>query len=450
MSYIRYPPTADQKPSLLHLPQEISAEILSYLPRQDLISTCLVSRHMLIVSQPLLYRAPDLEDNDREIQPSIELLLQTLLSPGGDTLASYVRSLSMCCDQWNVCHMEYVTAGKRKHPRDIPGLAAAGMRLGIHDHLDIRDAQMAILLDILPHLNVLNINLESWTEAPFSEFIKSHNLIESTDALPPGLRQLRELHCGNTRSNSGVDPETLLTFLSLPCIRKVDVGITKLSSLDFDAGDAAAGTSTVTDLRLQQADRCKDPGSLHSPLFLTCILKIPVALTHFALIFTKRPGEMHIRDALQHLQGTLQSLDLRIPDLTPPLGSFQGWASLTSLTCSLVVLLGSESQPNPPCLADMLPPSLRELQIIRHAHRTSATGPDRDWSLEAEVDQEMGLVRRKEAEVPLLQRLAVVQRREVTRGTTGTRLQRRVQHRLRVACGVAGVDFCSAQWDNGW
>lgn len=450
MSYFPYLPTPGQKPFLLHLPQEISAEILSYLPRQDLISTCLVSRYMLIVSQPLLYGAPDLKDNDKEIQPSIELLLQTLLSPGGDTLASYVHSLSMCWDQWNQCHIEDVTAGKRKHPRDIPGLAAAGMRLGIYDHLDIRDAQMAVLLDILPQLNILNIDLKSWTDAPFSEFIKPHNVSVSTDALPPGLRQLREFHCGCTRSHSGVDPEILLTFLSLPCIRKVDVAITKLSRLDFDAGAAAAGTSTVTDLRLQQADRCKDRASLHSPLFLTCILKIPVALTHLALTFIKPPGEMHIRDALQHLQGTLQSLDLRIPDLTPPLGSFQGWASLTSLTCSLVVLLGSESQPNPPCLVDMLPSSLRELQILRHAHWTFANGPERDWSLEAEVDQEMDVVRRKKAVVPLLQKMAVVLRREVRKGTTGPRRERLVQHRLRVACAAAGVNFCGAHWDNGW
>lgn len=395
---------------------------------------------MLIISQPLLYRALALYDSESDIHSSLHLLGQTLFYEDSHTLASYVCSLSMCWNHWDHRSINDVSGANRKYPwGSIPVLGPQEMHGGTHAYCHLPDGDLAILLDMLPRLQVLIVDMQCWVDAPFSELIKPHNVTLPTDSLPPGLRQLRELHC------PCVHPDTLMTVLSLPCMRKINVSIIKLSALDFDTAKAAAGTSAVADLRLQQANRCADQDSLHSPLFLTYILNIPIALTHFALYFNEPPGEMHIRDALQALRGTLQSLDLRIPQLTPPLGSLRGWRSLTFLKCSLVVLLGSESQHYPPRLADMLPRSLRQLHIVLHQHRHVADEREPDWSGAAEVDQEIELVRRKEAVVPLLQTLAVVPRYLVGRPVHG-RMYRAMlaQRRLNVACKAVGVQLCAA------
>lgn len=85
-----------------------------------------------------------------------------------------------------------------------------------------------------------------------------------------------------------------------------------------------------------------------------------------------------------------------------------------------MLLLGRGLRADTPSLADVLPAGLRELEILR----------DRYWTVAEEVDQVVELLARKEAMVPVLEKLGMQM-------TTGRVM--RSQDTLRGACVGAAV-----------
>lgn len=174
--------------------------------------------------------------------------------------------------------------------------------------------------------------------------VGSQNVTLPTDAVPRELQQLCPFYCSNLSSDSGVDLETPLKVLSLPCIQSLNGEIIELSSGHFESAQAAARSSMVTDPLLKYADPWGNQNYLHAPFFITSIFMVPAALTHFAHFFNQSPGDIHLSGELQPLRGTLNPVEIRIPHLTPPVGSYREGKSLAPLKSSLGVQLGSESQ----------------------------------------------------------------------------------------------------------
>lgn len=408
---------------LEQLPLEVAADILSYLPLEDLVKISTLSHHMHTISQPLVYKAPILTCSEGETTPSpLQIFLRTLLSPGGETLATYIRSLHMKWQTWtrrdddddgnDNGNGDGDPEPTRESPNDLALLFAAATPLGLHQYLEVQEAQLVLLLHLLPRLHILHFTPVYGSDALFSEFMGDHL---PTDALPLGLRQLREFHCFSHNTDGGVSPETLLTILGLPCIQKIHVHIIDGSTIDIDTAEVAAATSTVTNLIFVEADQ--------SQRSLECILKIPAALTHFGYSTKRQHPGFHMENALQPLRHSLQHLHLGFAGVALSIGSLRNWPALRTVRCSLTALLGKGLQNNLPRLADMLPVGLRELEILR----------DRHWSVAAEVNQEVDLLREKQSVVPGLVTLAVV--------ISPSYMIRDAQHQdtLRRACQAAAV-----------
>lgn len=401
---------------LKHLPHEILLEIFSLLCCIDLASTSRVSRRLRIVSEPLLYRAPSLYISDEEQLPqNFYMFLRTLLTPGREVLATHVRSLTL---EW-----EYLEGTPEP---EITLFAAAASRLGIAQPIVSGGGQAVLLLHLLPHLQVLEVDPPETLDA-FSTFMEAQHEVQHTQMLPLGLQSLREYFCCWT---GGVSPRTLLALLKLPCIRTIIVQFS--DEVDFLSAMADPDiTSTVTNFRLLN--------SVVSSSSLAYILKIPRALEQF--VFCVRGFDLlSFGDALEPLRNTLQSLTLdfqcvcsmnyKIADeiSTYPIGSLREWPVLYTVRCSMVALLGMGPQGDSPRLLEhVLPVGIRELEILSDQH----------WLPEEVVDQVVLLLERKEVVVAKLQKVVVL--------TDWKRNPER--QKLRDACeavNVELVDGCSS------
>lgn len=415
-------------PVLEQFPHEITAEILSYLPQSDLISTCSLSRYMRAISQPVLYRAPILAYNEAEPPTPLQKLLRTLLSPGGETLAIYVHSFSIVYDgdDDNLDDDD----DEPDTPDDSPGLTpdalstlamlvAAATPLGLQQYLKYQDGQLLLLLHLLPRLKILHFIPLHECGQSFFDFIDADMVALPADTLPHGLRQLREFWCP-AGGDAGISPSNLLTVLSLPCIRKIHTQVVKASSICFETAKLAVATSTVTNLLFTEAD--------NSQRSLECILKIPIALTHFAYSTGFSYPTFHMGVALQPLRASLKHLHLEFKDVPLEVGSLRDWPALQTIRCSLTVLLGKGPQKDSPRLSDVLPVGLRELAILR----------DRYWPVAVEVGMEVELLGQKAISVPALLTLGV----DISQANLARDV--RYQSTLRgvcVATGVALVDI---------
>lgn len=401
------------------LPFEISTEILSYLPRTALANVSRLSHQMHAVSQPFLYKSLSLTCSDRPGPSSLHIFLQMLLSPDGDMIATYVRSLHVQLD-----HEETKLTPERAY--DLVDFNADVASVGLTHSPASHTGQLLLLLHPLRDLHVLNVSSLDDSTDLFSQVIDAPISTLATGPHPLILQYLREFRC----SNGSVSPNALLAILQLPCIRKVDVHLTEKPGAPLPTIQASAGSSPVTSLRITSS-------KMTQPL-LQCILTATATLTEFS--FSARyPYHVfaisRFGHALQSLKATLQHLDVDLSGVVQMMashehgrlfrfGSFCDWPALQIMRCELSTLLGGVVLRNGRRLVDVLPPGLRELDIQGN----------RFWSVEQEVDLLVEFLQEDTVVVEMV-KLAV------GHGRTGLRSM----NKLLVACEAAGVELV----DNG-
>lgn len=398
--------------ALTTLPFETLVEILSNLSCLDLCSMTRVSRRFQLISEQLLYKSPCLRrtNGPRSTGSSLGILLRTVLTPGRETLASHVRCLHLMSSEVGADHSSHFSNDT------ITRIALIASKFGIHGPLKSKAAQLMVLLDLLPRLQVLQLTplriLCSFT------WILDSNI--ATDTLPSGLQSLCEFRSYPAQLSHVVSPQTLVSYMKLPNIRRITV-----SSLnryqDSAILDSAVATSGVTHLRFPSASM---PVSVLSPVLL-----VPIALTHFSYsgIADRNFTLPSFMAALAPLRVSLQSLHLHFSkveefQLPYPEGSLRDWPMLQTLSCPLLPLLGKGKLNGSPRLMDVLPVSLREFEVLQDSY----------WRVAEAVEQIVEMLEQKELVVPRLAGLAVVL------GRYGS--DQRV-NRLEVACKTAGVSF---------
>lgn len=403
------------------LPYETLVETLSLLSCADLLSATRVSCRLHHISQPLLYKAPCLTKTPSSgaARPSLEIFLRTLLTPGRESLASHVRSLSL---QWD----GIVAEPASQYPTDsIAVITAMASKLNIRNPLKSQGAQLMLLLDLLPRLHVLRLSPPN-SRSSFTRLLEASM---AAGMLPRGLQSLREIHCPRADTGNEISPVRLLKFFKLPCIRSIDVPSVDRYNLSVPTMEAAAATSPVTHLRLSHATS--------SLWVLGYVLGVPIALTHFSysavsdgcfnlpcFMATLAP----LRPSLQYLHLDFGDVGFTSSDeeeefqLPYDEGSLREWPVLRTLSCSLMPLLGKEEREGSPRLANVLPPSLRELEVLQDCH----------WEIWQGANQVVEMLAQKESAVPHLEKLAMVM------GWGGSQ---RVVYELTAACEVAGVSF---------
>lgn len=371
-------------PVLNNLPVEISTEILSNLTNGDLARVCHVSRQMRDVSQRVLYTAPSLTATCDA--PSIQILLRTLLSPGGDALAKHVRSLSV---RW-----EKVDSDATQFPADMALFAAAAARFQIPHSVLSPGTQVVLLLHLLPHLQVLALG------SPYACKIVP-TFLQTTHT--PFLHQLREFRQHPSPNAAFIRIATIHALLRLPRLRTIDVRTwyEPINASPTSAEAATApGTSPITSLRLWLS--CLPPATLQE------ILILPSALTHFSFSPEEWAGEFDISlCSLAPLRATLTHLDVdlsgiarnRSPGDFPnrTIGNFRDWPVLHTVRCSLMGLLGQGRRAVPVRLAEVLPIGLKDLELLQDVY----------WVGRDAIAQVVGMLEEKEAMLPLLERLVI-------------------------------------------
>lgn len=362
------------------IPPEILAQIFSYLQFPDTASVSRVSRAWHTWSQEQLYADLCL----RPCSKFPSLLLRTLLTPGLERLATYVRTLSL---DWGTMDVEPLAES------DLAVLTTAAVRLGIRQPARSPEEHVFLLFHLFSRLDVLKLKLPDEV-ATMEEFLSATH---ETSDLPLALQRIRHFSCTWPSREKGVTAEILLTMFRLPRIRTLEVFL--LTEIRAEALAGHHRTSGVTGLEI--------PYSTIRVETLGRILHIPRALTHLAfmgVLGTDR-GLHGLQNALETVRMTLQQLELYFEDnrwglqlLSVPFLGLRAWPALRKLKCQLVVLLSS-SRNTGYHLDAVLPPSLRELFLLADGNS------DAD-----EVVLELGLlVERKGQAVPVLERIGAEQ-----------------------------------------
>lgn len=399
------------------LPNEILLDIFSRLHHRDLARASRVSRRLCQISQPLLYRDPFLLKSSPPTP--LSAFLRSLLTPGREALATYVRDLTV---EWDMGDIWSVTTFRQAQSRR--GLDRTQALSG--------GTQLMMLLHLLPELHGLHLLPPDQCD-PFDKLMKSLCAQRRIATLPIALQSLREFRCHWDSRYGGVSVEALVLLLRLPYIRSINISLAREIEVCTPTLNAtivaAAGTSTITHLEFAFVQ--SRPSSLGG------ILKIPRALTHFSYF----GGRENLDDfdlaafgtTLQPLQRSLKSLHLDFSSLyshaidgdnkpTTTIGSLHNWPVLGTVRCPLQLLLGQRPQLDSLLqLADVLPVGTRDLEILG----------DQYWSFAETVHQVVVLLGRKEM-VPCLKRVAVYKDYGRDYELVG---------KLRAACRVAEVEL---------
>lgn len=349
--------------------------------------------------------------NTRATGSSLEIFLRTLSTPGRETLASHVRTLHFEFENISVEPGEEYWSGYTTPTESHPITSDTSQPQG---------RQLMILFDLLPRLQILHFSPPNYRPS-FSRLLES---AADDMTLPCGLNSLREVHCPPTDDSDGVRWHTLRAFLQLPQIRRIEVTcINRFRMSEIDRGRGAS-SSTVTHLRFSHSEI---PDWLLSNALLA-----PIALTHFSYsIFPSRGFLLsEFMATLVPLRPSLQYLHLDFGNMVLPSelqlphndASLREWPLLRTISCSLIPLLGGGPRDGSPRLMDVLPPSLRELEILWDSY----------WSFSDAADQIVEMLAEKRWAVPYLERLAVVAESGMAQG---------VLDNLVVACEAAGVSF---------
>lgn len=406
--------------SFSSLAYETIVEIVSLLACPDLASIGRVSHCLHDISQPMLYRAPCLSKTPMpgtgQYTPALAILLQTLLTPGNENLASLVRTLQL---DWDDPDVKPASASVFS-TESIALITSMASKLDLCYPLKSHSSQFMLLLDLLPHLESLHLtppNTGSFTRRLRKRLI--------TGRLPLGLQSVREIICPPAPAGTDLSTSTLLQFMQFPRVRSITFPCLAWTTpgIHLDpALESAIATSLVTRL-------CFSHGSMYPPL-LKSFLLVPIALTHFS--YTSGPDRYSdlplFLAALEPLKNSLRLLYLDFAavgerTMTPflPLSHtevpLREFPVLTTLSCSLLPLLRKKHVDQCPRLVDVLPVGLKELQIL----------PDSFWSVSEEVDHLVEMLQCKKSMVPQLERLAWGK-------TEGAAM-------LGMACEAAGVEL---------
>lgn len=321
--------------ALLYLPNETLLKILSFLPVQDLANTCLVSHHLHDLSLLPLHRHIVVSvTTDRETTSAMALRLRTLRH-SITARVSYTRSLQLHDESWEHYNAEY-------------GL------------------ELAKLLELLPHLEFLELRAHFWPTDSESDAFPDCLLSSPSPArLPAGLKSIREFRALAIYDTDAVSVDLLILLMALPNIRILTARV-----CDDEDGKllfpGTSGTSGITELEL--------PSSLLSEEMLAGILKIPRSLISFVYrpihLFSLRI--VMFRQALQSLQESLVHLVVDFTGIESdydcdddwPIGSFRNWKRLETLDCPLLLLFGGDKTTvQDKSLADEFPVCLKTLRI---------------------------------------------------------------------------------------
>lgn len=405
-----------------YFPDEIILEIFAYLSCSGLASTSRASHHFHAISQPLLYRAPVLINNLRT-QDTLEIFLNSLLTPGREWLAYHVQSLTL--------QLYYPQASLRITPE----IATVASRFMINwRRLTAQYTYLVILLNLLPRLRTIDFS-PLHSNRSFGQFLRETRLAPlitfHPEALPIAFQSLREFRCIQRDNSNGLTAVALISFMNLPSIRTMEI---HLDTADNSYLPTCTGNppSTVTDLRL----------SYEGAIFwaLQTILKMPRALERFSCTVTSDEGYFP-KNSLEPLRNSLRSLRLDFTKVTETYSSeyddddddddgddpaalvinpLRDWPVLRTVMSSLMPLLGVGLWPYLPRLVDALPVGIRELEILS----------DYYWSPAETVREVLEMLGEKVVMVPALEKLAVL---------TAERMKPEEIERLRVACEAAGV-----------
>lgn len=415
---------------LQSLPNEILAYIVSNLPVIDLINTCLVSHRLNAISQQFLFKdaiisTPANPGRISRTSPkarvravsSLQKLLRTLITPGRETLAAHVHSLTL---NWVHPGSRVYGPTPQRPINDIDLLRPYPSSRALE--LQTPSKQVFLLLLRLTRLRTLSIIASVYPHHfeyfPFDAFTDMPaSLFQSS------FRFLREFRYNSTDAYCSISCKTLLLLLNLPSIRYINVQL--IDESDITPEPSTVSTSPVTQLCFWEV--------AIRPCVLLSLLKIPRALTHFLYGTYKghdSRGLLEFGPALEPLRETLQYLYLdlslargmEIEDTAPGLPyilSLGQWPKLRTVRCSLMLLLGSREQDRMLRLVDVLPHTLRMLQIL----------PDHVYSIAMVVREVLGLLEQKRVVAPGLQKVAVT---EVT-GELG--------ETLKAVCDAARVEL---------
>lgn len=394
--------------ALLTCPNETLVNIISYLSTRDLLSVSRASRHFHEISLPLLYKAPFLCASGDYRQPELPGFMRALL--GTPELALYVQSLEVQLEAW---------PSPPPSPGDIQSVASVASLFAYDPRK--QGVHLVRLLRMLPRLTYLDLLPPDEPDcgSAMTTFLASLN--DSTM-----LRNLREFR---SIWNIGFTVDILAAVMLLPSIRTIVVTVRERYDEEEPAGNrsvhemakAAAGTSTVTDLRLLDTDL--------SEKWLAPLLTIPRALarfqhqayipqTHFDLgLFGKVLGPL--ASSLKYLNIGFTEAYARVDLPDSNIGPLGSWHALETLECPILALLGRTPSDHVSLVA-VLPRGLRCLRVTE----------DVFWSTRRTVELIVGLL--ETGEMVSLREICLI---------FNYRIPESVLADLRITCEEANVTF---------
>lgn len=390
------------------LSYEILIDIFCLLTTADVGSVSRVSQRWHEICEPVLYREPHLSDC-AHIPTAIELFLRTVLAPGCERLASYVRVLDV---QWLDVPVNPIP--ERQSITDI--ITAEISRIGVTNICLPGSQSSPVMLLMLRLPRLQRLVLQYGGHELCNDIMPG---IGPSEAFPLAFLSLTEFSYETPYLSLGVSAKALLFLLQLPHLRTLSVDVIDNIHPELFAG--AGGTSGVTKLTLGYCTV--------SAATLSLILRVPRALEYFSYQGDCVKGFM---DVLFPLRASLMHLHLDFGTEYDPeqMLNLREWPVFQSLRCSSAVLLRDKvgDRTEGRSLAEVLPISIRRLALLDYCD-------DYPWwdfgQTEADVVQLLG----QKWMVPALERLVV---------EIGSILDRA---RLRVACEDAGVvleDDCSS------
>lgn len=342
-------------PSLATMPNEVLADICSYLDTPDLAAISLASALFHAIALPYLYTSADL--SNPLLRNDIQRFLLTMISH--PVLTTHVRSM-------------FVEMGREIWDATLPGesdivtrFAAAAASFDLQESMIDEGTHLLLLLYLLPQLHRLEIGV-NWDNDAFKMFLFQRAL-DPGGTLPARLKSVREIEYRDCRrcpwNNS------LWALFTLPAIRSIHLHV-RGGAPSEGAPWAYPGQSTVTRLTVQDCRLL--------PESLVHILTFPRALTRFTYMGHVGPfGALECAGfgrALVAVRETLQYLCFLVtagragyfpPGVEATLGSLQNWPMLRIVKCPLVLLLEANSELPDRRLVDVLPLVLTELTIGR-------------------------------------------------------------------------------------